>query len=77
MTDEQRLAWLEAEAEKTYAKMYEVWNPTDAAGCYSDAKEFLHDAIALARQLGRAADAERLSARLADIKAVYRSQFAR
>jgi hypothetical protein len=75
MTDAQRLVWLEAQAEAAYDKMYDARASTDAAARYSDAKEALHDAIGLARQLGRNQDAERLAARLAHIKTVFRAQF--
>jgi hypothetical protein len=75
MTDAARLAWLEAQAEAAYDKMYDARPGTEAAARYSDAKEALHDAIALARRLGRGDDAERLAARLEHIKAVFRSQF--
>jgi len=75
MTDGKRLAWLEAEAEKAYDKMYDVRRPRDADDLYRDAKDFLYDAIALATEIGLTADSERFSARLAHIKAVYRSQF--
>jgi hypothetical protein len=70
---EARLRWLEQQAELAYEAMYDA--PFGSAGHYSDAKEFLHDAIALARQLDHVATAERLSQRLDAIKAVYRSQF--
>jgi len=76
MTDDDRLRSLEAGAEAAYAKMYDATNATEAAARYSDAKEALHDAIGLARRLGRAAVTARLDARLAHIKAVFRSQFA-
>jgi hypothetical protein len=75
MTDEQRLAWLEAQAEQAYGRMYDATHGTDAAARYSDAKEALHDAIGLARRLGQDAQTARLEARLAHIKAVFRSQF--
>jgi hypothetical protein len=75
MTDEQRLAWLEAQAEAAYDKMYDATDSTDAAARYSDAKEALHDAIGLARRLAQGPVADRLEARLAPIKAVFRSQF--
>ena len=55
--------------------MYEAHSPSHAAACYSDAKEALYSAITIAQQL-RAEDAlKRLEARLAHIKAVFRSQF--
>jgi hypothetical protein len=72
---EKQLAWLEAQAEQAYGLMYDVVSPTAAAGHYSDAKEALADAIGMARRLGRPEAAERLEARLAHIKAVFRSQF--
>ena len=55
--------------------MYDAPSGSSATARYSDAKEFLHDAIALARQLGLAATEARLRARLAEIKAVFRGQF--
>jgi hypothetical protein len=76
MTDQERLDNLEAQAEAAYAKMYDAMTATEAAARYSDAKEALHDAIGLARRLGKADAAHRLDARLAHIKAVFRSQFA-
>jgi hypothetical protein len=75
MTEEQRLAWFEAQAEQAYDKMYDATGRTDAAARYSEAKEALRDAIGLARGLGQEAVATRLEARLAHIKAVFRSQF--
>jgi hypothetical protein len=75
MTDEQRLAWLEAQAEQAHDKMYDATHSTDAAARYSDAKDTMSDAIALAGRLGQHATVTRLEARLAHIKAVFRSQF--
>ena len=76
MTDQERLDNLEAQAEAAYAEMYDGTSATEAAARYSDAKEALHDAIGLVRRLGKEDIAERLNARLAHIKAVFRSQFA-
>jgi hypothetical protein len=75
MTDEERLAWFEAQAEAAYDKMYDARHGSNAAALYSDAKEALYEAIGLARRLGQDAVASRLEARLAHIKAVFRSQF--
>ena len=75
MTEAQRLAWFEAQAEAAYDKMYDATSSTEAAARYSDAKEAMRDAIGLARRLGQGAVADRLEARLAHIKAVFRSQF--
>ncbi len=69
-----RLTWLEAKAEKSYSDMYEAFSAGDATARYSDAKEFLYDAIGLARRLGMENEVQRLSERLAHIKAVFRSQ---
>jgi hypothetical protein len=66
---------LEAKAEAAYDAMYEAHSPSGAGVCYSDAKEFFYDAIGLARRMGREADLARLEARLAHVKAVFRSQF--
>jgi hypothetical protein len=75
MADADRLQNLEAQAEAAYTKMYDARDATEAAARYSDAKEALCDAIGLARGLGKADMAARLEARLAHIKAVFRSQF--
>ncbi len=70
----ERLRWLEAQAEEAYDRMYDA-GFGGATACYSDAKEFLYDAIGLAQRLGKLDEAERLSSRLAHVKAVFRSQF--
>ena len=70
-----RLAWLEAQAEKAYNALYDARPGSGTAALYSDAKEFLIDAIALARRLGFDEEAARLSRRLAHVKAVFRGQF--
>ena len=75
MTDEERLPWLEAQAEEAVAGMYDARASGDATACYSNAKEAFHDAIAVARRLGRTEDADRLAERLLHIKTVFRSQF--
>ena len=72
---ETRLRWLERQAELAYEAMYDAPAGSPLAARYSDAKEFLHDAIALAHRLGQPATAERLSQRLAEIKTVFRTQF--
>ena len=69
------LLWLEGKAEAAYDKMYDTHNSTDAAGAYSDAKGYLEDALALAGRLKVPEVVARLDARLAHIKAVFRSQF--
>ncbi len=70
---EMRLRSLEVQADQACAAMYDA--PFDTTGRYSDAQEFLADAIALANELGLAEEATRLSRKLAHIKAVFRSQF--
>jgi ankyrin repeat protein len=69
------LQWLEAEAERAYDQMYEAASNAAATGPYSNAKEFLADAIGLTRRLGRKEQAAELQARLNHIKNVFRSQF--
>jgi hypothetical protein len=71
----ERLRFLEAQAEEAYQRMYDAQPGADLTACYSDAKEFLYDAIALARRLGLSRDAARLDARLEEIKTVFRRQF--
>jgi hypothetical protein len=73
--DEERLRLLEAYAENAYSEMYDAGNLSGATACYGEAKEALHTAIGLARELGLDEVAERMSTRLAHIKAVFRSQF--
>jgi len=59
--------------EKYYDQMYET--RFGATGLYSSAKEAFYDAISAANELGMKDEAEELSQRLANIKAVFRSQF--
>ncbi len=66
---------IEAKAEAAYDAMYDAHDPSSAGVCYSDAKEFLYEALGLARRMGAAGDIARLEARLAHVKAVFRSQF--
>ena len=69
------LAALESMAEEAYDKMYDAHSHSEATADYSDAKEALYEAIGLASRLGLKDEEERLSKRLAHIKAVFRSQF--
>ena len=46
--------------------------PGEATGSYANAKDFLTDALALARRLGQSDRVARLEARLAYIKSVFR-----
>jgi hypothetical protein len=70
-----QLEHLKAMGEKAYDEMYDAHSPNGATVCYSDAKENYYDAIGLANRLGLKEEAEALYARLAHIKAVFRSQF--
>lgn len=72
MEPQEQLRRLEQLGEAHYDAMYETSSP---AGEYSDAKDCFREAIALAREIGDAQSVKRLEARLAHIKAVYRSQF--
>jgi hypothetical protein len=50
MTELERLAFLEQQAEEAYEAMYEAHSPSHAAACYSDAKEALYAAITVAQR---------------------------
>jgi hypothetical protein len=75
MTGGEQIAFFERRAEDAYSRMYDATSASNAAVRYSDAKEALHSAIALANGLGQQDTARRLAARLDEIKAVFRSQF--
>jgi hypothetical protein len=74
-TQLKQLEHLKAMGEKAYDDMYEAHSSSAASACYSDAKECYYDAIGLANRMGLKEEAEALHARLAHIKAVFRSQF--
>ena len=61
--------------EKAYDDMYDAHSFRDASDCYRDAKEFYYEAIGLAEDLGLTEEKDKLSERLAHIKAVFRGQF--
>jgi hypothetical protein len=69
------LAELEGRAEKAIETMYDSSSNTAAAGAYSDAKDYLIDALALAERLRWSEVVAWLEARLAHVKTVFRSQF--
>ncbi len=71
----ERLRFFEAQAEEAYGRLYEAKPGAELAACYSDAKEALHEAIALARRLGLGRETKRLEERLMEIKTIVRSQF--
>jgi hypothetical protein len=66
---------LEARAEAAIEKMYDASSSTAAAGAYAEAKDSLSDALGLAERLGQPDAVARIKARLAHVKAVFRSQF--
>jgi hypothetical protein len=71
-----QLQWLEAAAEDAYDRMYSAdANNASATGHYSNAKDYLTDAIGLSRRIGKLEQSEKLNARLDHIKNVFRSQF--
>jgi hypothetical protein len=71
-----RMETLKNFAEQAYDDMYEkAHSPSAATGYYSSAKEALHDAIRVAKELGLTDEAAKLEARLEHIKGVFRSQF--
>lgn len=61
--------------EEAYADMFDAHSFRDASDCYRDAKDSFLEAIALAKQLGLVAEQEALSERLAQITAIFHSQF--
>jgi hypothetical protein len=71
----ERLRFFEAQAEEAYGRMYAARPGSELAARYSDAKESLHEAIALANRLGLQNESKRLSARLKEIKTIFRRQF--
>ena len=73
--DANLLRHLKERAEAAYDAMYEAHSFRDASSCYTDAKDYFREAVAVARRLGDNEEAERISARLAHVKAVFRSQF--
>ena len=75
MNERERLAFFEQQAEEAYSRMYDAYSASDATARYSDAKEALYSAIGVARGLADTEAVARLEARLAHIKAVFRSQF--
>jgi hypothetical protein len=75
MSDRDRMAFLERQGEEAYSRLYDASHRLDATARYNDAKEAFHSAIGIAEEIGDNASARRLSARLAEIKAVFRTQF--
>lgn len=69
------LAFCRQQAEKAYDDMYEAHSFSGASTCYTDAKDFFHQAISLANELGLAEEAQSLEKRLDHVKAVFKSQF--
>ena len=75
MTNEdtrQRIAELEALAEKAYDEMYETRFPM---GCFADLKDYFSEAIGTAERAGLLDEANRLRQRLEHCRHVYRKQF--
>jgi hypothetical protein len=75
MSDEDDVERLARLGEAAYDRMYEAHSARDAADEYRDCKDYFYDAIGLARERGLLGRAAQLEARLAHIKAVFRSQF--
>ena len=75
MTNRDRMVYFEQQAEEAYTKMYDATSRSDVTARYSDAKEALYTTIGIAKQLGEKDSILRLETRLAEIKAVFRSQF--
>jgi hypothetical protein len=71
----ERLRFFETQAETAYSLMYDAQPGSELAARYSDTKEALYEAIAIARLLKLTRETKRLEKRLAEIKAVFRGQF--
>jgi hypothetical protein len=69
------LDWLQARAEEAIERMHDAPNNTAAAGAFSEAKDYLGDALGLAERLHWHDASAWLQARLTQVKAVFRSQF--
>lgn len=74
MDEKDRMADMEAKAEKAYDAMYDAASH-NVKDCCEDACLFLAEAITIANKLGLAEEAARLAARKDHIRAVYNSQF--
>jgi len=71
----EQLRFFEARAEEAYERMDETKAGSELTARYSDAKEFFHEAIALARRLGLRRQTKRLSEPLEEIKPIFARQF--
>ena len=76
MDDHDRLEFYKCKAEEAYDRIYDTHSETEATAAYSDCKEFMRDAIRLARKLGLKVEAARLEERISHIKAVFRGSLA-
>ena len=65
-----------AEAEQAYSELYDARDAITRIACYSGAKEYFVAAIVIAGRLGLIDVQQQLEARLANIRGVFRSQFA-
>lgn len=55
--------------------MYDTYSSMAASGCYEDVMDYFAPAIGLAERAGMPEEAQRLEARLAPMRGVYRNQF--
>ena len=65
---------LKKRAEEIYDEMYEAGGPAAAGAYFAEVKELLHQAIGLAREMGREEETVEISARLEHIRKVYEHQ---
>jgi hypothetical protein len=72
--DRVHLDMLKARAEEIYEEMYEASGPAAAGGYFSEVKQILYQAIAMAREMGLEEEAQSISERLDHIRTVYESQ---
>jgi len=72
--DQDHLNKLKARAEEIYEEMYEASSPVGAGAYFSEIKELLYEAIAIASEMGFEDEVKEIDKRLNHIRRVYESQ---
>lgn len=73
-SDRDHLNKLKSRAEEIYEEMYEASSPVGAGAYFSEIKELLYEAIAIAREMGFEDEVKEIDKRLNHIRRVYESQ---
>ncbi len=74
MTPFEQLDVFMREAERAYGRLYDARSGTERAAAYNDCKEFIADAIRLARELGLDGKVVELEKKREHYKQVFRHQ---